>query len=428
LHLSLPIREFLSKMSNNPNPNVTNAKRRGGARPKSQNTPSESVSKSFKWVEPLPQPVQVDVGFEFNQTVEVPLRFEIDYLLPSTIASPYQEILSGTVYRDDGSQQLLATLLPALEALTYFKCAQKLYATMTPDAQSRVQTLKGVFYDTMPIPTTMSRLIDSIGNFKTSFGEARLSHQVTTFLRFVAKGLSVGEDLSEIAEIGEDDGEPEQFLWKNSESLEIIKDQVAAELEEIMATNHELTVFDGDGQEFILCARLPEWDNNYSAAEAFPEDARDRWRTLSICKLLNQNHFDNAALPAGTPPTWDLQRLLSEIHLAVAPAAYSLPLMKEAFIMFQTRYNQRCRMHIDAYFTTCEPVKGSSGYASQLVTATETTLDTMFPLSDADAVTGFILSPLKSIDFKSNYMSYSRRPRKAAASDVAFQATKNVAH
>jgi hypothetical protein len=299
---------------------------------------------------------------------------------------------------------------------------------MTDDAKAQIQPLKGVFYDTMPIPTTMSRLIDCIGNFKTSFGDARLSYQVTTFLRFVASGLNIGDALSEITEIGDNDGEPEDFLWKNHESLEIIRDAVAAELEDIMSVSHDLIVFDGDGQQLNLCARLPEWDNNFAATLPFPMNVRERWRILSVCKLLNLNHFDNAELPAGSPPGWDLQRLLSEIGLAKAPAVYSQQLMREAFIMFQTHFNQRCKMHFDAYFTTCEPVKGSSGYASQLVKSTETQLDTMFPLSDADAVTGFILNPLKSLKFDSKYLSYSKRPRKAASSDVAFQAMKNVAH
>jgi hypothetical protein len=204
-----------------PNPNVQNAKRRGGIRPKSVNTPRDSKSSSFRWIDPLPVPVSVDTDFAPFHEMEYSGEFELKPDFPSVVAEPFKAALDGLVFRTTGDTTLANAMSPEIEAMTYIKTAQKMYGTMTPDVVSRVQPLKGVHYDDHEFIDGALKLVDMVGNFETKLGKFRIKHQETTFRRLVVSGLSRSLVASKTLALP-DDVSPETLIWPGEESVQII--------------------------------------------------------------------------------------------------------------------------------------------------------------------------------------------------------------
>jgi hypothetical protein len=145
------------------NPNVANAKRRSGARPKTQNTPSVSAPQTLRWVEPLAEPVSIDMAFEQNFVEEYSGYFDLEFAMPNSISSPYTDHLRSMMYRTEPEIDRAEEILPAFRSMFHMKAAQKLFATLPQSEQSELQPLKGVYYDDTEIPRSAIPLVNSIG-------------------------------------------------------------------------------------------------------------------------------------------------------------------------------------------------------------------------------------------------------------------------
>jgi hypothetical protein len=404
------------------NPNVANAKRRGGPRPKSVNTPSGTTSKTFKWVEPLTEPLEVDFPFNFQPSRDYAVKFETDYLLPDTISAPYEEALDGLMFRTNQREDLKEDLKAGLKGQSFFKCARKLYGTLPDASKSRLQPLKSIWYDGASLPTTMTRLIDVVGDFPSQLGHCGHKFPETTFLRWVATGLIRSQTLSEVADPGENDGFPHEWIWPNEESIELIRLRAEEKMSSMRTITHELNI---GGTK--LTASLPEY-SGAAHVEAFPEDVRRVWLRSGLCSKITVDNLKTNRTPVGTDPAIDLTSLLQSIGLAKAPNRFSVSELKVAFNVFQRNYSRRARPHLSAYFNLSESPHGDTGYAAQLIRSEEFNISSPFPQSDADLACGFILNPLKSIEIDPNFITYTRKGRSNVSANVASKSLTSLDH
>jgi hypothetical protein len=413
-----------------PNPLLAKMKRRGGPRPKSKNTPRSTAPPSeLRWVEPLAEPVNFPSMLEPFHFHEFAAEFELDPSLPETISNPHVEALEGLVFRTTGDDELVQTISPALTAQAHFKCARKLYGTLTDDAKSQLQPLKSIWYDDAEVPVSMAKLIDVIGNMDTKLGKFMVSHQRTLFLRWVAKGLTTAVDFIEGIAPGENDGDPESWVWEEPDSVKLIRDRANTVIRDLRDVTHHLTIPGQDDRQVILAASLPEYtEDSYPMTDHFDEEVREHWRRASLCLNVTISNIEENTTPVGTPPTVDLTTLLNAVHLFRRPDTYSMRAMRDQFIEFQSKYARLAKPHISAYFKmTFSPV-GKEGSSAQLATSTDTYVESMLPLPDADRAMGFLLSPLRSIRFNPNIRAYSKKNKRAQTSVIISDDLKDIAH
>jgi hypothetical protein len=459
-----------------PNPNVQNAKRRGGIRPKSVNTPRDSKSSSIKWIEPLPQPVSVDTDFAPFHEMEYSGLFELKPDFPSTVAEPFNAALDGLVYRTTGDTTLATAIKPELEAMTYIKTAQKMYGTMTQDVVSRVQPLKAVHYDDHEFIDGALKLIDMVGNFESRLGKFRLKYQEIAFRRLIVCGLN--KSLVAAPALALPAGlDPEKLIWPGEESIQLIHELANEQMallrkrdyririnmdtltptssgsgepssvttttavspkqpDTVSVTSDDSTDSDFDPiqgpvgkKDIVIHCSFPSYSLlNRQHVGRFPPADVLRWMRLGILLQVQSSHLATDTTPPNTPANVDLGTLLGTIGLSWWNVAAQDTVVRNALVDFQVNYTNKVQPHMRAYFKLSTAVKGETGYAAQLVETKPTKVSAPFELSDADMAAGFLTNPNLSCTFTPVISAYSKVNYRAARAKHAADGLQSIAH
>jgi len=404
---------------------VAKAKRRGGPRPRSVNTPADHQQSSFKWVDPLPEPIEVDFPFNLTAKKDYGIRFEVDPLLPDTISEPYIEALEGLMFRTDQKPEVQEDLKKGLKAQAAFACAKKLFSTLDPVDASALQPLKAVWYDDAEIPTTMSRLVDSIGNFDSQLGGCKYRHPRTTFMRWMSLGLKYAGDLGSHESLAGLDAEIHRTVWDDDEGLAIVHDRANSEMRSLREATHDLTI---SGTKF-KCSLPDPAEATSAEISPFPENVKHQWLNTKRCMALKKEDLiANASISASPIPIDASTFLDATVGLVARSTSLDIASLKASYEAFRINYTKRVAPHLKAYFRLSPMPKGNRGYSSQLITGEKYALRSPLPQSDADLANGFILNALRSIEIVPEYVSYSKITRSNAAASVAAKSLSDLAH
>jgi hypothetical protein len=415
------------------NPNVAKSKPRRGPRPKSKNTPSSTNPSTLNWIEPLPYPVNVDLDFQQHHEHIPAAKFVLTPELPATIAHPYMEALAGDLFRNTGEEELAERIIPYVEALSYFKVCQQLYITYPPEVKTLLQPYKSVFYDTLEVPKSMSNLIGSLGNFNSKLGEFRIKYPVTAFMRYLCTGISKIQAHDGCPPINHH-SQPQTWIWRNREGYDILHNLATERLKAIRDVTHVLEVVlqqpaeevDYDVEPITLTshpihASFPRFTaHSYHSTTIFGEEARREYLLAGLLTELTLSDFLNPAYRSPLLADSSIDDMINELlEIRFADQSFTNNAIISTFVTFQTQYVSRALPHIRSRYAMSPPPKSEEGSASQLVSSKDMALRSMFPLSDGDIGTGFLMNPLEALTFEPSIVAYTRQTRSSALASLA---------
>jgi len=418
--------EFLDQPTDGPrkpgdNPNTLNARRRKNARPKTTNTTSTSEhnkNMKFSWIDPLPQvdviyPIGLDPQPASFPAGHVELRFD----LPSVIADPFIQQFESVGDRTLLHEEIIKTGKKKMESQAYFKSARQLYSTMLDHEKSQNQPLKAVYYDETAIPSHMSAAIGIIGHMETKVGKVLVKHASTLFKRWIAKGLQIDPDASQIDTVSAD-----TLVWGDSDSRELAYELARKKIEDI--TNDVYTITVDNVTHHVSMPKLHNHNlDDYYAM--ISDQVPDATMLRGLVSLLNtsQNQWNNNIIGNG----FNFDDVLNHLNLTYAPEEYSVRVMREQFENCMSCYITGVRVHIESLLHVSPPPAGSNGYGAQLVKSNGIQANWEFPISDADAAMGFMFSPNESFTLTPKIVAYSRRDKNTVMSNFASRDGKSVA-
>lgn len=171
-----------------PNPplnlNLAFAQRRRNNRPRTRNQPRNRTQEyDLKWVEPIqnvdPQPQKFVPNAIDDFIGEIDLNPDLPERIGNGPSEVFYAVSQGIAMADNVARSISEDMV----AQSYFKCAKQLFSSLVDSDKSNCQPLKGVFYDTTPLPKSMNVPISMIGNFETKFGDVRVKYATVLFRR-----------------------------------------------------------------------------------------------------------------------------------------------------------------------------------------------------------------------------------------------------
>ncbi|BBC77403.1 putative capsid protein [Pythium nunn virus 1] len=400
------------------NPNKAFAQRRQGNRPKVKNTPSgpKTTTEAFRWIEPLPEVTPMPAVLE-TITESIPAgSIELNFELPSTVASPFTQSVESVLMRTDLPSASIYQARDKLEALSYYKACRQLYSTLSDPQKAALQPLKAIYYDKSHIPNHMSAALSMIGNLESKMGLIEVKHAPVLFKRWLIAGLCIDPDTTYTAATVA----PNSLVFKDVYSKALIDEKANERLKEIHNETFKIKVGTTDIE--VSAPIPPPTDAGYNS---IPDDYphADEMRDLvSIIQMATRDYVRSQPVPHGR----DLDTALSHLGLQVAPAGYSDQDLRTAFEDAIETYLTTEIIHIQTVFHLGEPPATERGFASQLVASDDVTARFGLPLSDADKALGFMFNPRHSFEFNPRFVAYSRRAKRTTASQFASNDLRHI--
>lgn len=399
------------------NPNLRNAKKRQGPRPKAKNSPNASTSSmNVRWIDPLPQVNVIHaLGLEPNPCEPTAGEIDLDPSLPETIANPFCSLVESVSVRLTFDQGDIDNATSSLKALGYFKAAKQLYSTMLDHEKSMNQPLKAVYYDETGIPAHMSSALGMIGHMDTKVGKVLIRNASTLFKRWITKGLTIVD-----ANAGTPAPIPDIFslVWNDEDGLDLAKRLAREEIARITDLSYP---FHNINVSIPRLTNQPLQQYHDDIHTAAPRSA-DLASLVSLL-LMDKDDWRIGNMPNGH----DLDTCLGIINLTLSGPDQEPGELRRRFEDFIALYVTRDKWRIESLVKTTPGPSGSTGYGAQTVSSTENTANWQFPISDGDVSLGYLFSPNVHCELRPKLIGYARRSKNAASADFAYQDAKEFA-